>query len=98
MTLDDILIHIGEFGRYQKWVYFLFALPYTPYAMQLFGWVFVGAKLEHRCRIPGEPEGAGFDLNGTRYNVETLCLWSSKALVAVQVWALSRWDLANSAG
>ena len=68
MTLDDILIHIGEFGRYQKWVYFLFALPYTPYAMQLFGWVFVGAKLEHRCRIPGEPEGAGFDLNGTRYN------------------------------
>lgn len=27
MRLDKAMAHIGEFGRYQKWVYFLVCLP-----------------------------------------------------------------------
>lgn len=54
VTFDDILRIIGEFGRHQKVLYFLFSVPYVITSMQLLGWVFVGADLKHRCRLEHE--------------------------------------------
>ena len=43
-TFDDVLRVMGEFGLYQKLIYLMFSLPYVVTAMQLMGWVFVGAR------------------------------------------------------
>ena len=43
-TFDDVLKVMGEFGLYQKLIYLMFSLPYVVTAMQLMGWVFVGAR------------------------------------------------------
>ena len=48
VTFDDILGVVGEFGRQQRFVYLLFCVPYLFSSMQLLGWVFVGAKIDHR--------------------------------------------------
>ena len=37
---------MGEFGRYQKLIYLMFSLPYVVTAMQLMGWVFIGARYD----------------------------------------------------
>lgn len=58
--MDDVLKIVGEFGRRQKVLYTLFSIPYVVTSMQLMGWVFVGAKLAHRCRLPDEPPDAHF--------------------------------------
>ena len=59
-SFDDVLVSLGEFGRYQKRVYFLLFLPTIFSAMHKLSWVFLGAKTPHRCRLPGEPEDATF--------------------------------------
>ena len=43
-TFDDVLKVMGEFGLYQKLICLMFSLPYVVTAMQLMGWVFVGAR------------------------------------------------------
>ena len=53
-TFDDILVIIGEFGRYQKLLYLMFSITYIMTAMQLLGWVFIGAKTPVRCLLPIE--------------------------------------------
>ena len=53
-TFDDILVIIGEFGRYQKLLYLMFSITYIMTAMQLLGWVFIGAKTPFRCLLPSE--------------------------------------------
>ena len=49
VTFDEILGVLGEFGPYQQVLYFMFAFPYVETAMQLLGWVFVGAIPDHKC-------------------------------------------------
>ena len=49
-TFDDLLTVLGEFGLYQKWIYFLCSLPYVFSSMQLMGWVFTGAENPVLCR------------------------------------------------
>lgn len=49
VTFDDVLVKVGEFGPFQVVLYIMFSLPYLETAMQLLGWVFVGAKPEHSC-------------------------------------------------
>ncbi len=49
VTFDAILGVLGEFGPYQKVLYIMFAMPYVETAMQLLGWVFVGATPDHKC-------------------------------------------------
>ena len=63
VTFDDILSQLGEFGLEQKLNYFMFSLPYIMSAMQLLGWVFVGAEMPHRCRLPYESENASFEFD-----------------------------------
>ena len=48
-NFDDLLTVLGEFGRYQKWVYFLCSLPLVLTAMQILGWVFIGAANQVQC-------------------------------------------------
>ena len=54
VTFDDILSKLGEFGLEQKLIFVMFSLPTVMSAMQLLGWVFVGANMPHRCRLPEE--------------------------------------------
>ncbi|BFZ09185.1 hypothetical protein BsWGS_12224 [Bradybaena similaris] len=50
MQLDDV---VGEFGLYQKWIYFLVCLTGIPGAFQTLNGVFTLAVPEHRCALPG---------------------------------------------
>ena len=53
VTFDDILVDLGDFGRYQKMTYFLLFIPTIFSAMQKQAWVFLGAKAPHRCKVEG---------------------------------------------
>ena len=60
VSFDDILVDLGDFGRYQKMIYFLLFLPTIFSAMQKQSWVFLGAKAPHRCNLPEEPRNTTF--------------------------------------
>lgn len=60
VSFDDILVDLGDFGRYQKMIYFLLFLPTIFSAMQKQSWVFLGAKAPHRCKLPDEPHNTTF--------------------------------------
>uniref|UniRef100_A0A0K2UHE9 Major facilitator superfamily (MFS) profile domain-containing protein n=1 Tax=Lepeophtheirus salmonis TaxID=72036 RepID=A0A0K2UHE9_LEPSM len=60
ITLDDFLQDHGEFGRYQAFVWFFNSIFFSLTAMQLMGWVFVGAELPHRCLLPNETLNASY--------------------------------------
>ena len=68
VSFDDVLVDLGDFGKYQKMIYFLLFLPTIFSAMQKQSWVFLGAKSPHRCRLPEEAHNATFhnpDINLT---------------------------------
>lgn len=48
MAYDDVLHHIGGFGRYQKRIYFLLCLTVIPCAFHKLAGVFLGGKPKHR--------------------------------------------------
>jgi MFS transporter, OCT family, solute carrier family 22 (organic cation transporter), member 4/5 len=52
MAFDELLVHLGEFGRYQKRIYFLLCLPAISCALHKLAWVFLAAKAKHRYRDP----------------------------------------------
>ncbi|XP_046415882.1 organic cation transporter 1-like [Neodiprion fabricii] len=53
IDFDDVLVHVGEKGRYQNIMYYLLCIPATlPAAFLAFSQVFVSASPEHWCRIP----------------------------------------------
>lgn len=53
MEFDDLLPEIGEFGPYQKWIYFLLCIPATlPSVFTLFNSIFISATPDHWCRVP----------------------------------------------
>lgn len=67
-SFDDILISLGEFGKYQKRIFFLLSLPLFFSTMQKQSWVFLGAKAPHRCKLPEEFPNASYhnpDINLT---------------------------------
>ena len=72
VTFDDVLEVLGEFGNYQKCIYFLFSLPYVFTSMQLIGWVFIGASVPFRCRNSLDFEAAEnfTEINGCSYIME----------------------------
>ncbi|XP_046553874.1 organic cation transporter protein-like [Haliotis rubra] len=53
LNFDDVLRHLGEFGRYQKWMCFLLCLPGLSYGVRMMISVFLLNVPEHRCAIPG---------------------------------------------
>ncbi|XP_077990548.1 organic cation transporter protein-like [Glandiceps talaboti] len=51
MQFDDILKELGEFGRYQKWIYFLICMAAIPSAFVNLGNSFLSASDDHYCRV-----------------------------------------------
>lgn len=54
MGFDELLSHLGEFGRYQRRIYLLLCLPAISCALHKLAWVFLGARAPHRCLLPYE--------------------------------------------
>lgn len=54
MDFDQLLIeHVGEFGKYQKFVYFLVCLAAIPTAFNNMEIVFVAGVPDHHCYVEG---------------------------------------------
>lgn len=54
MAYDDVLLHLGEFGRYQRRIYLLLCLPAISCALHKLAGVFLQARVDHRCMLPFE--------------------------------------------
>ncbi|XP_074642119.1 organic cation transporter-like protein [Tubulanus polymorphus] len=62
MQFDEILIKIGEFGKYQKIRYFMLCVPSTFLAFVVLAGVFLSAVPNFRCAIP--------DLENDTYSIQ----------------------------
>lgn len=62
MAYEDVLKHLGEFGRYQKRIYLLLCLPAISCALHKLVNVFLQAKAKHRCQLPFEYKNASYFL------------------------------------
>ncbi|CAL4069365.1 unnamed protein product, partial [Meganyctiphanes norvegica] len=67
--MEAFLEKIGEFGRYQRQMFLMLSLPTIIVSMQKLAWVFLGARVDHRCRIPGELDNATFILDDNIKNL-----------------------------
>ncbi|XP_034488023.1 organic cation transporter protein [Drosophila innubila] len=54
MGYDDVITHLGEFGRYQKRIYLLLCLPAIVCAFHKLAGVFLLARPDYRCLLPHE--------------------------------------------
>lgn len=53
IDFDEVLVHVGEKGKYQNIMYYLLCIPATlPAAFLAFSQVFVSASPDHWCKIP----------------------------------------------
>ncbi|XP_038058237.1 organic cation transporter protein-like [Patiria miniata] len=52
MHYEDILHHIGQFGKYQKWIIVLLSMVQIPTAFHFIAQVFLAANTDHWCVIP----------------------------------------------
>lgn len=59
---EDFLPHLGNFGRYQKRIYFLLCLPIILCGLNMFVGVFLLATPDHRCALPGELQTHSYNL------------------------------------
>ncbi|KAK9878401.1 hypothetical protein WA026_021708 [Henosepilachna vigintioctopunctata] len=67
MGYEEVITLLGDFGKYQKRIYFLLCLPAVICAFHKLGNVFILAEPEQRCLIPGESPDALFKLNHTTF-------------------------------
>lgn len=63
MNYDDVLVHLGKFGSYQKRNYILLCLPVILCAFHKLSGVFLLATPAHRCHLDDEPSNGAFDLD-----------------------------------
>ncbi|XP_054736322.1 organic cation transporter protein-like [Anastrepha obliqua] len=54
MGYDDVITYLGDFGKYQKQIYFLLCLPAISCAFHKLAGVFLLARPEFRCLLPFE--------------------------------------------
>ncbi|XP_017143860.1 organic cation transporter-like protein [Drosophila miranda] len=66
MGYDEAIIKLGDFGRYQKIIYFLICLTSIPVAFHKLAGVFLLAKPDFRCALPFEDDSPG---NGSQYEL-----------------------------
>lgn len=52
MFFDELSVHLGEFGRYQRRVYFLTCMMVIPTAWHIAIQVFTAGYTDHWCSIP----------------------------------------------
>ncbi|CAL7952036.1 unnamed protein product [Xylocopa violacea] len=63
MAYDDVILRMGEFGRYQRRIYLLLCLPTISCAFHKIAGVFLSAKMNARCLLPYEdPENTTYIL------------------------------------
>ncbi|XP_034487003.1 organic cation transporter-like protein [Drosophila innubila] len=62
MGYDEVIVQLGDFGRYQKIIYLLIALTSIPVAFHKLAGVFLLAKPDFRCALPSDPANASYDL------------------------------------
>ncbi|KAK7074009.1 hypothetical protein SK128_011647, partial [Halocaridina rubra] len=66
MDFDDLLPHVGEFGKYQRLLIFLICLPACiPCGFHAFNQLFMSPVPPHWCRVP-ELENTGLSLEEIR--------------------------------
>lgn len=63
MAYDDLFKYIGDFGRYQKRIYFLLCLTAIPCGFHKLAGVFLMAKPDYRCQLPYESSNASYALS-----------------------------------
>ncbi|KAI8045773.1 organic cation transporter protein [Drosophila gunungcola] len=68
MGYDDVITHLGEFGPYQKRIYYLLCLPAIVCAFHKLAGVFLLAKPDFRCALPFE-NGSSYDLPPHLWNL-----------------------------
>ncbi|XP_016981512.2 organic cation transporter-like protein [Drosophila rhopaloa] len=68
MGYDEAIVHLGEFGRYQKIIYFLICLTSIPVAFHKMAGVFLLAKPDFRCALPFE-NGSSYELPPHLWNL-----------------------------
>lgn len=68
MNYDDVLVHLGKFGSYQKKNYVLLCLPVILCAFHKLSGVFLLATPDHRCKLEGELSNATFGLPESMLN------------------------------
>ncbi|XP_030375914.1 organic cation transporter-like protein [Scaptodrosophila lebanonensis] len=70
MGYDDVIVLLGDFGRYQKVIYFLICLTAVQVALHKMAGVFLLAKLNYRCALPFEPSNSSdYDLSPELWNL-----------------------------
>ncbi|XP_017026871.1 organic cation transporter protein [Drosophila kikkawai] len=69
MGYDDVITHLGEFGRYQKRIYYLLCLPAIVCAFHKLAGVFLLAKPDFRCALPFENEESRYELPPHQWNL-----------------------------
>lgn len=62
MAYEDLFKYIGDFGRYQKRIYFLLCLTAIPCGFHKLANVFLNSKPDHRCQLPTELSNASYTL------------------------------------
>ncbi|XP_050300986.1 organic cation transporter protein-like isoform X2 [Anthonomus grandis grandis] len=62
MSYDDVIPILGDFGRYQRRIYFLLCLPAILCAFHKLGNVFLIAEPKYRCMLPYEASNATYHL------------------------------------
>lgn len=65
MGYDEVITHLGDFGKYQRWIYFLICLPTITCAFHKLAGVFLLAKPDFRCVLPFEYDNVKYDLPET---------------------------------
>jgi len=68
MGYDDVIPHLGGFGRYQRRIYILVCLPAILCAFHKLAGVFLQAKPNHRCVLPFE-DGTNATYEYDRWNM-----------------------------
>ncbi|CRK95296.1 CLUMA_CG008641, isoform A [Clunio marinus] len=70
MNFDDVVPYLcrGDFGKYQKRIYFLLCLPVILSAFHKLSGVFLLAVPDHRCRLDNESIDSPFELSSDVLN------------------------------
>jgi MFS transporter, OCT family, solute carrier family 22 (organic cation transporter), member 4/5 len=68
MNYDDVLVHLGKFGKYQLRNYILLCLPVILCAFHKLSGVFILGIPDHRCKLPNEPVPISFNLSSDILN------------------------------
>lgn len=62
MGYDEVIVQLGDFGRYQKIIFLLIGLTSIPVAFHKLAGVFLLVQPDFRCALPSDPANGSFEL------------------------------------